>query len=41
MAVRRVKVNTFNEFHIVQEGIERHEIWKADFPSALPGAGRL
>lgn len=35
MAIRRVKVNTFYEFHVIQEGIERHEVWKADLSSSL------
>lgn len=42
MAIRRVKINTFNELHIIQEGIERHKIWKADFAtSTLSGASCL
>lgn len=42
MAIRRVEINTFNELHIIQEGIERHKIWKADFAtSTLPRASRL
>lgn len=42
VAIRRVKINTFNELHIIQEGIERHKIWKADFAtSTLSGAGCL
>lgn len=41
MAVGRVKVNPFYELHIVQKGIESHEVREADLSSTLASARSL
>lgn len=36
MAVRAIQVDSFSQFHVVQEGVERNEVGERDASAALP-----
>lgn len=41
VTVGRIQIDTFDKFHIIQERVERHEVWKTDLTTALTGTNRL